>query len=124
MRAVRFEEHNMLKHFCREQKGGIARFLRRLLQRPLPSAKPERHPSVFVYDLRAEFSPLASLTISNHSYEVLKAATYEGEAGAVLGVVRLSGPIPLSMMRGLLIINLRKLPHDMLRKRGLLHLVE
>ena len=108
----------------REQKGGIARFLRRLLQRPLPSANPEQHPSLFVYDLRAEFSPMASLIISQHAYEVLKAAAYEGEAGAVLGVVRLSGPIPLSSMGSLLIINLRKLPHDMLRKRGLLHLVE
>ena len=106
----------------REQKGGIARFLRRLLQRPLPSANPEQHPSLFVYDLRAEFSAMTPLAL--YAYEVLKAATYEGEAGAVLGVVRLSGPIPLSSMGSLLIINLRKLPHDMLRKRGLLHLVE
>lgn len=108
----------------REQKGGIARFLRRLLQRPLPSANPEQHPSLFVYDLRAEFSPMTSLILSHHAYEVLKAATYEGEAGAVLGVVRWSGPIPLSIMSSLLIINLHKLPHDMLRERGLLHLVE
>lgn len=109
----------------REQRGGIARFLRRLLQRPLPSANPEQHPSLFVYDLRAEFSAvMTSLIISYHSYEVLKAAAYKGEPGAVLGVVRLSGPIPLSMMSSLLIINLRKLPHELLRERGLLHLVE
>ena len=108
----------------REQKGGIARFLRRLLQRPLPSANPEQRPSLFVYDLRAEFPALASLALSCLDYEALRAAAYKGEPGAVLGVVRLSGPIPLSMMSSLLIINLRKLPHDMLRERGLLHLVE
>ena len=108
----------------REQKGGIARFLRRLLQRPLPSANPGQHPSIFIYDLRAEFPALTSLTLSCLDYEALRAATYKGEPGAVLGVVRLSGPSPLSMMSSLLIINLRKLPHDMLRKRGLLHLVE
>ena len=66
----------------REQKGGIVRFLRRLLQRPLPNAKPTEHPSVFIYDLRAEFSPMASPALSYHTYEALNTAAYKGEAGA------------------------------------------
>jgi hypothetical protein len=106
----------------REQKGGIVRFLRRLLQRPLPNAKPAEHPSVFIYDLRAEFPvPLGFLS---HTCQALHAATYSGEPDAVLGVVRVPNPISPSLKNSLFIINLRKLPHTLLRERGLLHLVE
>lgn len=106
----------------REQKGGIVHFLRRLLQRPLPSANPARHPSVFVYDLRAEF-PVPRGFLSP-TCQALHAATYNGEPDAVLGVVRAPNPISPSLKSSLFIINLRKLPHTLLRERGLLHLVE
>lgn len=97
-------------------------FRKRLLQRPLPNAKPAEHPSVFIYDLRAEFPE--PLDYISYNCQALHAATYNGEPGAVLGVVRVPNPISPSLKSRLFIINLRKLPHDMLRKRGLLHLVE
>lgn len=108
----------------REQKGGIARFLRRLLQRPLPSANPEQHPSIFIYDLRAEFPAMMPFARHLQARIALQAAAYKGESGAVLGVVCLSGPIPSPFQYSLIIINLRKLSHELLRERGLLHLVE
>lgn len=97
----------------------VLNFIRGLFAPRLPSADPRKLDSVFVYDARAAFPEVRRGSPWSPLCTAVQEAAYCGEPGAVLALVSSSN----SLVR-YYVINLRKLPHYLLRERGLLHLVE
>lgn len=94
-------------------------YIRRLLGRPerLPNARPLEHPCLLLYDLREDLDD-----VYGYPFRRLASAAYCGEPNPVLAVVNASDRY--NHQGALLVVNLRKMPHDYLKKNGLLHLVE